>query len=353
LEQLSDMAGEWMRRWMSKKWVWLAWFLLLVSAAAYLGFRHEGKLARQQMRHCPLPDDSATARPGMVWIPAGQYQIGGNMYAEEMPRLPRQVDGFWMDRTEVTRAQFAAFVAATGYVTQAERPLDPRQHPGVPAQLLQPGAVVFTAPTDLRRGGDLSQWWRYTPGANWRQPDGPEQLGTASEADPVVSVTYEDAMAYARWKGHDLPTEAEWEWAARAGRTDALDSGTSAPAQANTWQGLFPVHNLAEDGFTGRAPVGCFQANAYGLYDMIGNVWELTRDLYFSSHRTDVLTQARPAVASGSAAQYVIKGGSYLCAENYCRRYRAEARQGQEGDLGAGHVGFRTVYRPKAGAGRP
>ncbi len=347
------MEGGRLHRWVRTKRAWWALALLLLGAALVFLLRPLGSHQTESARQCPLPDDLRSARPGMVWIPAGRYQIGGSMYAEEMPRSLRQVEGFWMDRTEVTRAQFAAFVAATGYVTRAERALDASQHPGVPVELLQPGAVVFTAPTDLRRGGDLSQWWRYTPGANWRQPDGPGGRAPASDALPVVAITHEDAMAYARWRGHDLPTEAEWEWAARAGRSDGDDSGVSAPVQANTWQGLFPVHNLAEDGFAGVAPVGCFAANAYGLYDMIGNVWELTRDLYFPSHRTGVMTEARPAAASGLAQQYVIKGGSYLCAENYCRRYRAQARQGQESDLGAGHVGFRTVYRPNAAASRP
>jgi formylglycine-generating enzyme len=293
----------------------------------------------------------------MVWIPAGRFLIGGETYAEEMPQSARQVEGFWMDRTEVTYAQFAAFVAATGYVTRAERHLDPMAFPGVPPELLQPGSVVFTPPTDLRRGGDLSQWWRYTPGANWRQPDGPTRISHGQDAYPVVAITYEDAMAYARWRGHDLPTEAEWEWAARSGQDDATKSDAHPPAQANTWQGLFPVHNLAEDGFAGRAPAGCFQPNAYGLYDMIGNVWELTRDFYQPSHLTGPLNEAQPSSPSSYAGspeqQHVVKGGSYLCAANYCKRYRAEARQGQENGLAAGHIGFRTIYRPHQLASRP
>jgi formylglycine-generating enzyme len=285
----------------------------------------------------------------MVWIPAGQFLIGGKVYPEEGPLSTRSVQGFWMDRTEVTNAQFAAFVAATGYVTRAGKAVDQQAYPNLPPEMQLPGAVVFIMPTDVRRGGDLTQWWRYLAGANWRHPEGPDSDLEGKSAYPVVAVTYEDAMAYARWKGHDLPTEAEWEWAARAGTSSMEDDKMSSPIAANTWQGFFPMNNLAEDGFAGIAPVGCFQTNTYGLFDMIGNVWELTRDMYLPFHATDSGTQAKPLgrgpYATRTPAQHVIKGGSYLCAANYCMRYRAAARQGQEDDLAAGHVGFRTVLR--------
>lgn len=303
-------------------------------------------------RPCPLPDDTRSPKPGMVWIPAGQFLIGGKVYQEEGPLSARSVKGFWMDRTEVTNAQFAAFVKATGYVTRAEKPVDPQAYPNLPVDMQKPGAVVFTIPTDLRGGGDLTQWWRYRPGANWQHPDGPDSDILGKEAYPVVAITYEDALAYAKWKGHDLPTEAEWEWAARAGQTLLDDAQTAAPSSSNTWQGFFPVNNLAQDGFAGLAPVGCFQANAYGLFDMIGNVWELTRDIYLPFHRADAASEAMPIgrgpYATRVPLQHVIKGGSYLCAENYCMRYRAAARQGQEDDLAAGHIGFRTVLRASA-----
>lgn len=334
-----------------RKWSKL-YVLLLISVLAAIGwviYLLQTPAASREPSTCALPDDSQSSKPGMVWIPDGQFLIGSSVYPEERPISVRSVKGFWMDRTEVTNAQFAEFVKATGYVTRAEMPVDTLKYPNMPLEMQKPGAVVFTMPTDFRSGGDLTQWWRYLPGASWRHPVG---LGSGIEGKgsyPVVALTYEDALAYARWKGHDLPSEAEWEWAARAGQPSNTGTNSEPPTQANTWQGLFPVNNLVEDGFVGVAPVGCFQANAYGLFDMIGNVWELTRDIYFPFHVTDASNEAKPLVrmpgAGHLAAQHVIKGGSYLCAANYCKRYRAAARQGQDDDLAAGHIGFRTVLR--------
>ena len=304
---------------------------------------------------CPL-SPSTSPHPGMVWVPGGSFAFGDTVYREETPVRPATVQGLWMDRTEVTNAEFARFVQATGYVTTAERPVDAKLHPGLPPQMQQPGAVVFVNPTELRHGGDPRQWWQYLPGANWRQPAGPGSNIDGRDAFPVVAVTLADAQAYAIWAGRSLPSEREWEWAARGGQAASAeaspDAGSAQPAQANTWQGFFPLANQASDGFTGLAPVGCFTANGFGLHDMIGNVWELTADVYTEDHSgPDTLAPdqppvaARPAAAKGTAGRHVIKGGSYLCAPNYCMRYRPGARQAQEDDLATSHLGFRTVLR--------
>jgi cation diffusion facilitator CzcD-associated flavoprotein CzcO/formylglycine-generating enzyme required for sulfatase activity len=308
---------------------------------------------------CSLPP-STSPHPGMLWVPAGSFAFGDTVYREETPVRQATVQGFWMDRTEVTNAEFARFVQATGYVTTAERPADARLHPGLPPAMQQPGAVVFVNPTELRNGGDPRQWWQYLPGANWRHPSGPGSSLAGRDAYPVVAVTLADAQAYARWAGRSLPTEREWEWAAGGGQTAPLPTtpppppgaAPAQPTQANTWQGFFPLANQASDGFTGLAPVGCFAANGFGLHDMIGNVWELTADVYTDDHSgPDTLPPdqppiaTRPAGAAGAASRHVIKGGSYLCAPNYCMRYRPGARQAQEDDLATSHLGFRTVLR--------
>ena len=308
---------------------------------------------------CSLPP-STSPHPGMLWVPAGSFAFGDTVYREETPVRQATVQGFWMDRTEVTNAEFARFVQATGYVTTAERPVDARLHPGLSPAMQQPGAVVFVNPTELRNGGDPRQWWQYLPGANWRHPSGPGSSLAGRDAYPVVAVTLADAQAYALWAGRSLPTEREWEWAAGGGQTAPLPTtpppppgaAPAQPTQANTWQGFFPLANQASDGFTGLAPVGCFAANGFGLHDMIGNVWELTADVYTDDHRgPDTVPPDQPPIATlpagaaGAASRHVIKGGSYLCAPNYCMRYRPGARQAQEDDLATSHLGFRTVLR--------
>lgn len=300
---------------------------------------------------CPLPSE-AGERPqsGLVWVPGGRYTPGDSVYPEERPAGAVTVDGFWMDRTEVTNDQFAAFVQATGYVTVAERPVNLTQQPkGMPPELLQPGAVVFRIPERLEPGADVNSWWRYVPGAQWRQPGGPGTHIKGRGHYPVVAVTFEDAMAYARWKGRDLPTEAEWEWAARAA-TPAPMPSHEQPREANTWQGRFPLRNEGRDGHAGLAPVGCYAANTLGLFDMVGNVWELTRDRF---HLHGQPTGAQPAGPQRSARQRVIKGGSFLCSPDYCMRYRPGSRQPQDEDLGTSHVGFRTVLRSHAAPAGP
>src|SRR5215217_3973807 len=229
---------------------------------------------------------------GMAFIPGGGFTMGSERHQpEERSTHSVRVDGFWIDRHEVTNAQFRRFVEATGYATLAERGLDPKTHPGMPTALLAPGSVIFIQPTDLKGGGSLTQWWRYVAGANWREPQGPSSSILGKESHPVVNIAYEDALAYAHWKGRDLPTEAQWEFAARGGRDGEDDWSSAFDAKgkpvANTWQGLFPVLNTEEDGFAGAAPVGCFPPNGYGLYDMIGNVWEWTTDWYRAGHPSD------------------------------------------------------------------
>lgn len=260
---------------------------------------------------CPLPPP-AGPHAGMVFVPAATFTMGDTVYAEEGPERQVTAGDFWMDRTEVTNAEFAAFVKATGYVTTAERPG-------------KKGAAVFVMPSGNVNLSSIASWWRYVEGANWRHPRGPDSSIEGRDNDPVVAVSYEDALAYATWKGRKLPTEEQWE---RAARGDELSTPVhDQPRSANTWQGVFPVIDTAEDGYAGISPVGCFKPNALGLHDMIGNVWELT---------------ATPYAGHQPAAQ-VIKGGSFLCAPNYCMRYRAGARQPQEADLGTSHVGFRTI----------
>jgi formylglycine-generating enzyme required for sulfatase activity len=328
----------------------LAWALAALAAASAAGAwwslgSQTARLARAERTACALPAQArSNSHPGMVWVPPGRFEMGDTVYAEEGPLQSVQVAGFWMDRTEVTNEAFAAFVQATGYVTVAERPVDTARHPGLPAEMQRPGAVVFTMPNEVHGRGDLTQWWRYTPGANWRHPGGPGSDIQGRATFPVVAVTIEDARAYARWKGHALPTEAEWEWAARAARTEPAPAHEQ-PRQANTWQGLFPVMNSGDDGFVGLAPVGCYEPNALGLHDLIGNVWELTADSWTPGHTPTPAPpdQVPEGLRNATGAQQVIKGGSFLCAPNYCMRYRAGSRQPQEADLGASHLGFRTI----------
>jgi formylglycine-generating enzyme len=293
-------------------------------------------------------------KAGMVFIPGGSFIMGSDReHPEERFSHEVRVDGFWIDRHEVTNAEFAEFVKATGYVTLAERGLDPKTHPNLTEDLAAPGSVMFVPPVRLDRGGDITQWWQYIKGANWRAPAGPGSSIEGKDNYPVVHVAHEDARAYSKWRGRDLPTEAQWEFAARGGRdigeewSEAFDK--DGKPIANSWQGIFPVYDTEQDGYGGPAPAGCFPPNAYGLHDMIGNVWEWTADWYVPSHaREAALNPSGPSmlelhVAAGQAASKVIKGGSYLCASNYCSRYRATARQPQEVDLSAGHLGFRTV----------
>lgn len=290
----------------------------------------------------------ATLADTPVALPGGTFLMGeDDVYREEGPARRVSVRGFGIDPHEVTNRQFAAFVAATGYVTVAEKPVDPRQfavpRDRIPPDMLKPGSAVFRPPATP--SNDYRDWWQYLPGANWRKPYGP--AGPADRPDePVVHVAYVDMLAYARWRGGRLPTEAEWEYAAAAG----APSTRTQPTEANTWQGVFPSLNLDQDGFKGIAPVGCYKPNAFGLYDMIGNVWEMTSDFYAPGHDPAAPADdphgpsAASVAGAGGVPTHVIKGGSYLCAPNYCQRYRSAAREGQDSGLGTSNIGFRLVY---------
>lgn len=303
----------------------------------------------------------AGAPPGAqdaVYIPGGTFRMGSEAHhREEGPVRVVTVGAFRIMPTEVTNAEFRAFVEETGYVTVAERGLDPAEHPGWPPELLEPGSMVFKMPDAVDGMADIMQWWSYVPGASWRAPTGPGSSIDGMDDMPVVQVAAEDAEAYAAWAGGRLPTEAEWEFAARGGIDGAQYTWgeTYNPVEgwkANSWQGQFPLEDGADDGFHGTAPVGSFPANGYGLYDMAGNVWEYVSDWYVPSHpemeQVDPLGPPVELAARFSppeiGAQRVIKGGSWLCAENFCYRYRPAARQPQEMGLGTNHVGFRVAF---------
>ena len=305
----------------------------------------------------------ATEPAGMTCIPGGEFEMGSaDFYPEERPVHRVAVDAFWMDIWPVTVAQFRLFVKQTGHVTLAELPPDPRDYPGADPALLVPGSLVFRAtsgPVDLR---DVSNWWAYVPGACWRHPEGPGSDLRRRETHPVTHVAYRDALAYATWAGKSLPTEAEWEFAARGGLDGAVfcwgdEYAPAGEQMANTWQGEFPWQNLLLDGYERTSPVGAFPANGYGLCDMAGNVWEWTSDYFRPRHRGDAGTACcaprNPRVGAADASNIsagdiprrVIKGGSHLCAPSYCLRYRPAARQGEAVDTSTGHLGFRCVLR--------
>jgi formylglycine-generating enzyme required for sulfatase activity len=281
---------------------------------------------------------SSGIHSGMVFVQGGKFTMGSDRhFSEEKPARTVVVSSFWIDTHEVTNAQFDLFVKATGYVTVAERPVDASKYPGAQPDLLKPGGLVFHQPETLKDVTDYTKWWRYTPGAYWRQPEGPGSSITERMNHPVVQITHEDAKAYAQWAKRDIPTEAEWEYAARGGIAEAeyvwgSEKTPSGKWQANVWQGRFPVSNMLLDGYQGTSPVGCFSANGYGLFDMAGNVWEITSDDY-----RDLRGIQRD--------MKVVKGGSHLCADNYCFRYRPAARQPATTDVGTSHIGFRTVSR--------
>jgi sulfatase modifying factor 1 len=305
----------------------------------------------------------------MVPIPGGTFLMGSNdFYPEERPAHRVTVDGFWMDEHPVTNAGFRRFVEATGHITVAERPPDPADYPGVDPALLVPGSLVFRRPPRRVGRRDYHAWWAHVPGACWNHPEVPEGTLDGRDRHPVVHVAYEDAEAYARWAGKALPTEAEWEFAARGGLEGAIytwgdEFAPGGRMLANTWQGEFPWQNLLTDGYEGTSPVGAFPANGYGLYDVAGNVWEWTGDFFTPRHPEEVAKACcvprnpRVESAEGSHAadrpdahipRKVLKGGSHLCAPNYCLRYRPAARQGEAIDTSACHIGFRCVVRTGA-----
>jgi formylglycine-generating enzyme required for sulfatase activity len=325
----------------------------------------------------PMKEPGATP-PGMAWIPGGEFTMGTDdpqAHPSEKPAHRVRVGGFWIDATEVTNAEFRRFVEATHYITTSERPVDwevmkAQVAPGTPKppdDQLAPGSLVFTPPDRPVPLDDITNWWKWVPGANWWHPEGPGSSIEGKDNHPVVHVSWDDAAAYAKWAGKRLPTEAEWELAARGG----LESKTYAwgnefkpggKAQANTWQGHFPESNTDADGFPRTSPVKSFPPNGFGLYDMIGNVWEWCADWY----RPDAYaldSGPGPAInPTGPDRSYdpeepfqpkrVTRGGSFLCSENYCSNYRPSARRGTATDSGMSHLGFRCALTPAMRAGK-
>lgn len=298
--------------------------IALLGALAACGEVKDAPLAEAKTPEC-----AAIPAEDYVWIPGATFAMGADAHLpEEGPARDATVAGFWMSTHEVTNAEFAEFVKATGYKTLAEQ--DPPKLPGAPPEMLIPGGAVFTAPTDGN-----PNWWRWVVGAEWRHPAGPRTNIDGRGREPVVQIGYDDAIAYAKWKGKALPSEEQWELAAATGGADRnVPLDKAGKPLANYYQGAFPARDLGTDGFTGRAPVACFPADRHGVYDLIGNVWEWT-------------------TSKAGGESNVIKGGSFLCAANYCARYRPAARQFQERSLGTDHIGFRLIDTARAAPAAP
>lgn len=314
-----------------------------------------------------IPVAALPHEAGMILIPAGTLQMGGdNEQADpnEFPKHPVPIESFWMDETEVTNAQFAAFVEATGYLTVAEREISweeiretlPPGTPKPPDELLKPGALVFFPTEQPVPLSDPSRWWRWVIGANWQHPEGPDSDISDIMDHPVVQIAWEDAMAYAAWAGKRLPTEAEWEWAARGGQKETVypwgnDDPEQGAPKANFWQGLFPYDNTMKDAYYTTAPVKSFPPNGYGLYDMPGNVWEWCSDWldvgFYSSPDASLANTQGPPKGYNPAMPYlqekVLRGGSFLCNDDYCSGYRNSRRMGSSPDTGLNHTGFRCA----------
>jgi len=355
----------------SKRVPWLFWGILgigsvlLVSVATIAGSDAADSNADEALRAKAGRD----APPGMAWIPGGAFLMGTNdkeSFPNERPAHLVQVHGFLMDEHDVTNAEFAKFVEATGYVTTAERPINwedlkKELPPGTPKPddgALAPGSLVFTPTSGPVPLSDLSAWWRWVKGASWRHPEGAGSSIRGRENHPVVQVSWTDAVAYAAWAGKRLPTEAEWEFAARGGLESKRyawgdDFRPGGRYMANTWQGVFPVRDTGEDGFAGTSPVGSFPANGYGLYDMAGNVWQWCSDWYRVDAHVEAASKNVCRDPAGPAESYdpgdpyapkrVVKGGSFLCNPSYCQSYRPSARRGTPPDTGSSHTGFRCV----------
>ena len=324
---------------------------------------HSNSVEAQPSASAPGPAPG----PDMLWIPGGKFRMGSDRhYPEERPAHEVSVDGFWMDRHQVRNAEFRRFVEETGHVTFAEVPPDPRDYPGARPDMLYAGSLVFTKPAGPVDRRHFSNWWQFVRGAMWRHPLGPKTSIAGLEDHPVVHVTFADATAYAQWAGKTLPTEAEWERAARGGVEGAAfawgdELYPGGRQMANFWQGEFPWQNLCDDGYERTSPVGAFPANGYGLFDMIGNVWEWTTDWFQPTHgqvETKACCAPHNPLGPRESESYdpcqpevriprkVLKGGSHLCAPNYCQRYRPAARFPEPIDTSTSHVGFRCIVRP-------
>lgn len=294
----------------------------------------------------------------MVWIPGGEYAVGSEeFYPEERPVHRVTIEGFWMDEHPITVAEFRRFVKATEHRTTAETAPSAEDFPDADPEQLVPGSLVFRPTAGPVRLDDYTQWWAWTPGADWRHPEGPDSSVDGRERHPVTHISFFDAQAYAAWAGKQLPTEAEWECAARGGLDGARfawgdDELVAHRRQANTWQGEFPWQNLLDDGYFGTSPIGSYPPNGYGLLDITGNTWEWTVEEWTDNHAPvsgagGCCAPAGPS--SGLHGRRVVKGGSHLCAPNYCLRYRPAARQGQTEDTSTAHLGFRCIVRPPRG----
>jgi formylglycine-generating enzyme required for sulfatase activity len=333
-------------------WVWMLVGTTLGILVAVLA------IFLQKEREIEPRDAPGPAPEGMVWVPGGTFTMGDpNAQDQDAPPHKVGVEGFWMDETEVTNSQFAKFVAETNYVTIAERTPTKEQYPTAKPENLVAGSAVFRPTPGIEPRGSPPVWWEYVKGASWRHPEGPTSSIEGLENHPVVQIAWEDAVAYAQWAGKRLPTEAEWEFAARGGLDQqpycwgGSKQGTEGKFHANTWQGVFPQSNSAEDGFVTTAPVRSFPPNGFGLYDMSGNVWEWCSDWYDSNYYVSS-PQKNPKGPEGPASfdtgqpQRVRRGGSFLCADEYCKRYIPGARDKNPADSSANHTGFRCVKEP-------
>jgi sulfatase modifying factor 1 len=345
-------------------------FLLLVVGMISCGEKTGRPYAEADSpRDAGVQKEGKETSPGMVWVPGGTFVMGTDedeAYDHERPAHQVKIDGFWMDETEVTNEQFKTFVEATGYLTVAERKprwedLKKQSPPGTPPPpdtLMVAGALVFNPPKQPVMLHDYSQWWKWLPGADWKHPDGPGSNLEGRSHFPVIHIAYEDAQAYCEWAGKRLPTEAEWEFASRAGAEQQRyawgnELKYNGKFMANTFQGSFPNFNSGEDGFEKLSPVKSFPPNAFGLYDMIGNVWEWTSDWYHVGYFKQLASNKVSVNPRGPDKWYdpnepyaikrVSKGGSFLCADDYCINYRPSARQGTSFDSGMSNLGFRCV----------
>ncbi len=350
------------------KIVWSSFLVLLVAACKQpINDKASVAAAKENCVACKAPSRltavastvsvATNTEPGkdeMVWIPGGTFQMGSNDFPDSRPIHAVTVDGFYMVEHEVTNAQFEKFVNATGYKTVSERPLDPKDYPGVPAEKLAPGSAVFSPPSHKVSLDNPMQWWEYINGADWRHPQGPGSTIKGHENEPVTQISYVDAEAYAKWAGKRLPTEAEWEFAARGGKGNSRyywgnELKPEGKWVANIFQGSFPDANTTEDGYKTVAPVKSFKPNAYGLYDMDGNVWEWCEDFY----RTDYYKNSTAKNPKGPADSFdpeepgavkrVQRGGSFLCSDQYCIRYKAGSRGKGEVSSASNNLGFRCV----------